>query len=45
MLAKFGITNGREPCAALACYWLVGLMAWMVTHPAEFTHYLMRAIP
>lgn len=44
-MRKYGIDNGRELCAALACYWLVCLGFYMVLRPAEFSYFVMKALP
>lgn len=42
---NFGIENKRELLAAIACYWLVALLAYMVVCPVEFTTHVLEVLP
>jgi hypothetical protein len=42
---KRGINNWRELVAALACYWMTGLLVYMICNPADFTIHVMEILP
>lgn len=40
-----GIHNKRQLFAAIACYWLVALLAYMVILPGDFTRHVLGLVP